>query len=227
MTITNTINLNAYITNIASELNWDINNHKQIYSRILEEKDIEKRLDTLKVKVFPWFMRNGEIDMNWRLLIKKAVKELNSFNYNLSELRDYDKLEKVLNILKPVGTIKKTKSGKENYMVSSKLLNFFFPNLIPKIDLYWIKDVCLRKVNNSRLFPEQFRISGPTDLQQYSMYLRFGALQNYDNSVLSEVEHAIGVQDAYAVAFEYCLLGFSKQEILEKKKKGDKKSKSC
>jgi hypothetical protein len=150
----------------------------------------------------------------WKRVTKKAIIQIQQLNYNLPDLAIPSKLNEVIDVLKPTGKIKRVKSGNENFMPASKILNFIFPGLIPKIDTYWIKGVCLKKLNK-HLSWRRFITSGPTDINQYKEYLQFASEQVYDDGVLTKLEHAIGIKDAYAVCFEYCLLGFSRDEILD------------
>jgi hypothetical protein len=216
MTLINNQNLEAYANDIVDKLNWSLTEHSKLYHDVLQQEDIGKAFGVLEKGVLPWFTRKGRITSNWRDLVEDAVKELRCLNYNLPELSDKGKLNEVANMLAPLGYLKVLRSGSENYVGASKILNFFFPGLIPKIDLFWVKDVCLRKVNRVYPLKERFRISGFTDLQQYKAYLRFASEQDYEPNVLNSLEQRIGVKDAYAVVFEYCLLGFSRQEILAK-----------
>jgi len=151
---------------------------------------------------------------DWKKVTENAIIQIQQLNYDLPDLVESSKLSDVIDVMKPLGQIKRVKSGNENFMPASKFLNFIFPSLIPKIDTYWIKGVCLRKIN-SNLYWKRFSTSGPIDIQQYKDYLQFASQQDYDDGVLINLEQAIGIKDAYAVAFEYCLLGFSRDEILE------------
>lgn len=227
MNLVSVDNLNNYLNQIAHELGWDVQIHRKVYNDVFKAQNIDLALDVLENRVFHWFIRNGRIVDNWRPMIKNAVQGIKEYNYKLPDLQNKNTLGQIVKVIKPLGKIKETKSKNENYMVASKILNFLFPDLFPKIDSYWIKGVCLRKVNESDIYSNKFRISSNTDLWQYSQYLKFAAQQDYGEALLLTLENYIGIKNAYAVAFEYCLLGFSKNEILEKKKKGNIKSKSC
>jgi hypothetical protein len=208
-------NLNSYIDGLDDKLGWEVEYHAQIYREVAQQKDIKDALNILDNRIKHWFIRGGWMSPDWQLSTEIAANELKRFNYCLSDMADDSKLKDVIEIIKPLGQIKRVSSGNENFMPASKILNFLFPGLIPKIDTYWIKDVCLRKMNNN-LTRKRFVTSGPTDLQQYREYLLYASEHVYNNKVIGALESILGINTPYAVAFEYCLLGYCHQEILEK-----------
>jgi len=214
MELINTTNLNSYIDGLADKLDWGIEYYAEIYREAAQQQDIKDALNILDNRIKHWFIRGGEMRSDWKLITKIAADELKQLNYCLPDLAEESKLIEVIDIIKPLGQIKMVKSGFENFMPASKILNFIFPELLPKIDTYWIKDVCLRKVNRN-LFSKRFKTSGRTDLQQYREYLLFASEQTYDEVVIGALESIIGIKTPYAVAFEYCLLGYCHQEISE------------
>jgi len=215
MELINITNLNSYIDGLDDKLDWGVEYHAQIYREVAQQKDIKDALNILDNRIKHWFIRGGSMSPDWQLSTEIAVNELKRFNYCLPDMAEDSKLKDVIEVIKPLGQIKRVSSGNENFMPVSKILNFLFPGLFPKIDTYWIKDVCLRKMNNN-LTRKRFITSGPTDLQQYREYLLFASEQAYDNKVIGALESILGIKTPYAVAFEYCLLGYCRQEIIEK-----------
>lgn len=220
MNIITVQHLSNYTDDIANRLNWLVSHHAKIYKKVSKNisqgASLDKSLDFLEESIFSWFTRKGSISPNWRNIILTATKKLQDLEINLPDLNNQTNLTKVIYILKPLGQVKILKSKRNNYMPASKILNFIFPQLIPKIDWYWIKDVCLRKVNTQLSKGKLFRMSQLTSIEDYGAYLQFAANQTYDPLVMTKLEEQIGIKNAYAVAFEYCLLGFYQIEIHKK-----------
>ncbi|MFC2053477.1 hypothetical protein ACFLV7_04145 [Chloroflexota bacterium] len=214
MELINITNLNRYIDGLADKLDWGVEYHAQIYREVAQQKDTIDALNILDNRIKHWFIRGGRMSPDWKLSTKIAANELKRLNYCLPDMAEDSKLKEVIEIIKPLGQIKRVRSGNENFMPASKILNFLFPELFPKIDTYWIKDICLRKVNNI-LARKRFITSGPTDLQQFREYLLFASEQDYNDVVIGALESILGINTPYAVAFEYCLLGYCHQEISE------------
>ncbi len=212
MDIVNLSNLDAYLFEIADRLGWGVDYHAQIYKDVGKQKVVDDALDILEARVVPWFIRNGWMHSNWRAMMKTSLVELNSLGHVLPDLEDKKKLQEALDNVEPLGQIKQVSSGASNFVGPSKLLNFLYPQLFPKIDVFWVKDVCLRKVNE-QTGDNRFSISGPVDIDQFQQWLEFGAEQKYDQKVLAKLEKFIGIKNAYAIAFEYCLLVYCKDEI--------------
>ena len=215
MELINIINLNSYIDGLDDKLDWEVEYHAQIYREVAQQKDIKDALNILDNRIKHWFIRGGRMSPDWQLSTEITANELKRLNYCLPDMAEDSKLKDVIEVIKPLGQIKRVSSGNENFMPASKILNFLFPGLFPKIDTYWIKDVCLRKVDNN-LTRKRFITSGPTDLQQYREYLLYASEQVYDNKVIGALESILGINTPYAVAFEYCLLGYCHQEISER-----------
>lgn len=225
MSIVTPQNLSKFIDEVAPKLEWDVFKHKRIYQSVTAQSNMNERLDVVEKNVFPWIQRNGVIDSDWRNSITEAVNRIQLLQANLPNLGLKERSD-LMQILNHLTNLKKTKRNRANLMPASKILHFFFPSLIPKIDGDWIQNICLRKVNHHSLFSAHFRVSGSIGPKLYTSYLTFGASQNYGPEVMRQVYDTINVKDAYAVAFEYCLLGFCGDEIIRLKDSG-KSAKSC
>ena len=194
------LNFFRYVKRTSKILGWDVPTHGRIY-RSVSTNHIEKSLDVIEEKVWPWFARNGCPAPNWRKLVTEAVTRIQPLKYDLLDMRNDSRREQIIDILRPLYQIKNIKST--NYMPCSKVLHFFFPELIIKVDTAWIKNVCFRKLKQEGGY--EFRVSGPVSLEEYDILLKWAANFDYDFG-------------PYAMAFEWCLLGYCDREIREKKR---------
>lgn len=217
MDFINPTNLDNYIEYVSIALDWPAEEHKKLYKLWMDctESYEDNALTELGETVLGWrsVMRGGSMDKNWLPQMKTAVNKIKRQNFTLIDMDDPKKLDEVIRTIAPLGQIKKTSSDRDNYMVASKILNFIFPELFPKIDQAWIINVCLSGINALNIYDEKFYPSNRSSLEQYRKYLKFGADHQYDEQMLSKLNKEIGVHEAYAVAFEYCLLGSFKDEI--------------